>query len=135
MLETQLSSMEFELAGASPAPIERISHDGGTQPALMCRVNPELVRSTGNRHERDSRQALLHRNLLPVRSPDFAVNRVIDLMRTIFDIDSKRELDRPSLTPDFSVEQSDVPLPRLTPLKLHRESAMRFGISRHNQEA
>ena len=56
-------------------------------------VNPELMCSSGYRFKLDSCFAIFYQEFFPVGNSHLSVNRIINLMRSIVNIEAERKFD------------------------------------------
>ena len=89
MPETKLGRMELELTGIFPRPVKRIPHDRNTQALGMRRMNPQLMSPSRDRSEGNSGPPIFDPDFLPMRNPDLSMNFIVNLDRTIIDIETE----------------------------------------------
>lgn len=133
VLKTQLCSMEFELPRAGPVAIQGVTDDRSPEPEFVSSVHTQLMRSARDRSKENSREARFHRNLLPMRYADLAMNRIMNLVWAIFYVETKGKLDRTAFPRQDPLEKREVSLPCFSSLKLHGEFTMRFGIASNDE--
>ena len=75
------------------AAIERITEDRCLQAQMMGGMQPELVRSSGERREFNAGGSGVPGKFAPPGYTPFAVQRVIDLVRPVVRIQAKAEID------------------------------------------
>ena len=120
MLKTQFRRVESELTGARSMAVERVTDDRDPQTKRMRCMNAQLVGSPRDGYEMDTSHVRLDAQFFPFRDSDLSVDRVVNLVWPIIDVDAKGEFDRAALCREDPVEQGDIAFTRLASLELHR---------------
>lgn len=135
MAEAQAGGVEFHLSGVAPVAVERVVDDGGAEALRVGGVDPELVGAAGEGFEVDAGDAILDRELAPVGDAGLAVDFVVDLVGSVFDVEAEGQGDRSLLAVRFAVEEGLVDLLGFPVLKLNGEGAVGCGSQGKDEEA
>jgi hypothetical protein len=123
--EAEIASMQFQLARARTATVKRIAHNRNSQPLGMGRVNSELMGSSGDGLKDNTGKSVFDADLLPSGNSELPMHGVVNLHRTVVDIEPEGKLKRTPLPRQFSLEKSDIPLLCLTAMELDRKIPVR----------
>lgn len=127
--------MKFKLARSCAGTVKPVSKDWNSQSVFRRGVDAELVGSSGNRNKLHSCFFIAGAQHLPMRDAGFSVNRIINLVRTVFDVEAEGEFDGSFVTGHFAVEQGDVALFCFAMFKLPRQLTVRIGGQRQHHQA
>ena len=95
MGESQEAGVEFELSGRGAGSVEAIPDDGDSKAVFGGGMNSKLMRSPRNGKESDSSFPVYDLDFFPMGESHFSMNRIVDLMRAMIDIESEWEFNDP----------------------------------------
>lgn len=93
MGKSEITSVKLHFSWLIAISIKRIIYDRDAKALLVRRVHSELVRATCDGVKSDAGETILDPNFVPMGDPYFPMNVVVDLVRTILDIEPEGERD------------------------------------------
>ena len=95
MGETQEAGVEFDLSGLSSRSIKAVSKDWNSEAMFGGGMNSKLMRSPRDGKESNPGFPVFDLNFFPMGESDFPMNRVVDLVWAMIDIESEGEFNDP----------------------------------------
>lgn len=93
MVESELGGVKFHFTGVPAISVEGVSDDGNAEAFFVGGMDAKLMSAAGDGVEGDAGEAVFEAEIFPMAGAHLAMDLVVDLMGTIFDVEAEGESD------------------------------------------